>query len=195
MVFITLLTKFSSWFSQDLYQQKKLVEVCIRLCAENFDRLKITWLASLSSNLMKRILYSRYFTTTIDSKVLSSKLASYCRCQLHKIDTSTLLFLTNIKIMPMVCPQEALFYIQILIRLGMNMDDKRAKSLYDRCIDASPDIVQVVCQERGGITYDVAGKYTGQTSRLIRTARVDYSRLPPNVKVDLLEYALSKQIE
>lgn len=181
--------------SQDLYQQKKLVEVCIRLCAEKFDRLKITWLASLSSNLMKRILYSRYFTTTIDSKVLSSKLASYCRCQLHKIDTSTLLFLTNIKIMPMVCPQEALFYIQIMIRLGLNMDDKRAKSLYDRCIDASTDIVQVVCQERGGITDDVAGKYTGQTSRLIRTARVDYSRLPPNVKVDLLEYALSKQIE
>ena len=182
-------------FSQDLYQQKKLVEVCIRLCSENFDRLKITWLASLSSNLMKRILYSRYFKTTIDSELLSSKLASYCRCQLHKIDSSTLLFLTNAKIMPIVCPQEALFYIQIMIRLGMNMDDKRAKSLYDRCIDASPDIVQVICQERGS---DFAGKYTiktSQTSRLIRTARVDYSRLPPNVKVDLLEYALSKQIE
>ena len=185
-------------FSQDLYQQKKLVEVCIRLCAENFDHLKITWLASLSSNLMKRILYSRYFTTTIGSELLSSKLASYCRCQLHKIDTSTLLFLTNTKIMPIVCPQEALFYIQIMIRLGMNMEDKRAKSLYDRCIDASPDIVQLVCQERGSITDEVDGLYTiktSQTSRLIRTARVDYSRLPPNVKVDLLEYALAKQIE
>ena len=185
-------------FSQDLYQQKKLVEVCIRLCAENFDHLKITWLASLSSNLMKRILYSKYFTSSVDSKLLSSKLASYCRCQLHKIDSSTLLFLTNTKIMPIVCPQEALFYIQIMIRLGMNMEDKRAKSLYDRCIDASPDIVQLVCQERGSITDEVDGLYTiktSQTSRLIRTARVDYSRLPPNVKVDLLEYALAKQIE
>ena len=84
-----------------------------------------------------------------------------------------------------------------MIRLGMNMEDKRAKSLYDRCIDASPDIVQLVCQERGSITDEVAGKCTiktSQTSRLIRTARVDYSRLPPNVKVDLLEYALAKQI-
>lgn len=189
----------------ELYNQKKLADVCVRICAESFDKLKITWFASLSPRLMKRILRSRNLTHSIDCKALCSKIASYCRCQLHKIDGRTLLSLTDAKVMPLVCPEEALFFIQIMIRLGMDMEDRnhddyissKERSLYERCIHAAPMIVQGVidslsqCNDVG----DRKSPYVchRRPSRQAKNACGEYSRLPPLIKVDLLEYALAEQ--
>lgn len=181
----------------DLYHQEKLAEVCIRVCAENFNQLKITWFASLAPHLMKKILHSKYFTHSINSQALCTKIASYFRCQLHKIDREMLLSLTNAKVMPRVSPEEALFFIQMMIRLGMDMEDHnganhmsaKERILYERCIAAAPMIVPGVidslCKGDNAADNGFRDAFHRKTS--------DYSSLPPQVKVDLLEYALAKQ--
>ncbi|KAL3826451.1 hypothetical protein ACHAXA_011260 [Cyclostephanos tholiformis] len=188
----------------DLFRQKKLADVCVRICAESFDQLKITWFASLAPCLMKRILHSKYFTRSINSWALCSKIASFCRCQSQQIDIAMLLSLTDAKIMPYVCPEEALFFIQILLTSGMDMEDltrddyisSKERSLYERCIDAAPTVLQGVVESlcQGGNTGVMrlpGGCHIRPNQR--KKACNDYSRLPPQIKVDLLEYALAQQ--
>ncbi len=188
----------------ELFKQKKLADVCVRICAESFEQLKITWFASLDPHLMKRVLHSRYFTRSIDRKALCSKIASFCRCQSQKIDRAMLLSLTDAKVMPVVCPEEAIFFIQIMITSGMEIGDHtrddyislKERSLYERCVDAAPIVVQGVidslCQGKStGITR-LRGGSTIRSSQQ-KNACNDYSRLPPQIKVDLLEYALAQQ--
>ncbi|KAL7547905.1 hypothetical protein ACHAWF_011174 [Thalassiosira exigua] len=189
----------------ELYQQKKLANVCVRICAECFDELKVTWFASLAPYLMKRILYSSYFLQSLDRRVLCSRIASYCRCQLHKIDREMLLTLTRIEVMPVVCQDEALFFIQMMIRLGMDFDEHNRdhfisateRSLYERCIDAAPMIVNEVigslCQGNSEESVELQEDCHKKSSRRTKNVQCDYSRLPSQVKVDLLEYALAKQ--
>jgi hypothetical protein len=180
----------------ELFKQKKLANVCVRICAESFGQLKITWFASLDPHLMKRILHSRYFTRSINSRAVCSKIASFCRCQSQKIDRVMLLSLTDAKVMPVVCPEEALFFIQTMIRSGMDMEDytndhyisAKERSLYERCIDASPIVVQGVIDS---LTASLPGGSPRPSQQ--KTACNDYSRLPPQIKVDLLEYALAQQ--
>ncbi|KAL7544059.1 hypothetical protein ACHAXR_013563 [Thalassiosira sp. AJA248-18] len=187
----------------ELYQQKKLAKVCIRICAERFDELKITWFASLAPHLMKKILHSRHLTRAIDSMTLCSKIASYIRCQMHKIDRKMMLTLTTEKVMPLVCPEEALFFIQMMIRLGMDMEDpnhdrhisSKENSLYERCIYAVPNVVTGVIDSltQGNMGDMSPDGYRRKASRQTKNACGDYSRLPAEIKVDLLEYALAKQ--
>ena len=187
----------------ELYKQTKLAGVCTRICAESFDQLKITWFASLSPHLMKKILHSKYFTRSMDSLALSSKIASYCRCQAHKIiDRGTLLALTNEMIIPVICPEEALFFIQMMIRLGMDImedpnttrDDQylssKERSLYERCINAAPTVVTGVIDS----LTQCNGEVNRRASRQAQSACGDYARLPPQIKVDLLEYALASSV-
>jgi len=184
----------------ELYGQKKLVEVCIRMCAENFDQLKITWFASLAPRLMKMVLRSRHFTHSIDSQALCSKIAAYCRCQLHNIDRATLLALTDVKVMPVVCPGDALFFIQNMIRLGMDMEGRinnqyissKERNLYERCINAASEVVHGII---GSLSQGNEADSTKvlKASRQTKNAYEDYSRLPPHIKVDLLEYALAAE--
>ena len=188
----------------ELFKQKKLADVCVRICAESFEQLKITWSASLDPHLMKRILYSRYFTRSINRKALCSKIASFCRCQSQKIDRAMLLSLTDAKVMPVVCPEEAIFFIQIMISSGMEIgyhtsDDYislKERSLYERCIDAAPIVVQGVidslCEGRSTGLSRLPGGSPIRPSQQ-KNACSDYSRLPPQIKVDLLEYALAQQ--
>ena len=179
----------------ELYTQTKLIGICIRILAENFDLLKVTWYASLPPHLMKHILYSKYFTRSTSSMSLCVKIASYCRCQ--SIDRAMLLSLTDVKIMPVVCPEEALFFIQLLSRSGMELtnncrDDHislKEKSLYERCITAAPSVVQKIiytsCQDR-------SGEWPIRTSKW-KNACTEYSQLPPQIKVELLEYTLAQR--
>jgi hypothetical protein len=188
----------------ELFKQRKLADVCVRICAESFGQLKITWFASLAPHLMKRILHSRYFTRSINSWALCSKIASFCRCQSQQIDIAMLLSLTDAKIMPNVSPEEALFFIQILLASGMNMEDlarddyisSKERSLYERCIDAAPTVVQGVIDSlrqdgSTGVMRLPSGSHMRPNQR--KNACDDYSRLPPQIKVDLLEYALAQQ--
>lgn len=179
----------------ELYTQKKLIGICIRILAENFDKLKVTWYASLLPHMMKRVLYSKYFTRSISSMALCAKIASYCRCQ--NIDRAMLLSLTDVKIMSVICPEEALFFIQLLTQSGMDLTENsrddhislKEKSLYERCINAAPSVVQniidLLCQSRTrGLPI--------RTSKW-KTTCTDYSQLPPQIKVELLEYALAQR--
>jgi hypothetical protein len=186
----------------ELFRQEKLGDVCIRICAESFDQLKVTWFASLSPQLMIRILHSRYFQLSINRHVVCSRIASYCRCQMHNIDRKDLLSLTNAKIMPKICPEEALFFIQLMIRLGIAMDDllhddnSKERNLYERCIDAAPEVIQSIIDSAClGSTYntDRIQKWHNIPSRQTKNARGDYCKLPPQIKVQLLEYALAHQ--
>ena len=174
----------------DLYRQKKLSEVCVRLCAEEFDQIKIRWLAMLPPHLVEEILYSKYFRSS-SSHAVCAKIASYCRCQENNIDGSTLSSLTDVRVMPQILPDEALFFIKFIISLGMDMEDddnfQNGRSLYERCIDASPSIVQAVIDSL------CHGRSTEGNRRQQKNACGEYSQLPPQIKVDLLEYALAKQ--
>lgn len=179
----------------ELYTQTKLIGICIRILAENFDLLKVTWYASLSPHLMKRVLYSKYFTCSTSSMAVCTKIASYCRCQ--SIDRAMLLSLTDVKIMPAVCPEEALFFIHLLSRSGMDLTDTsrddhislKERSLYQRCINAAPSVVQNIidssCQDR-------SGEWPIRTSKWKNTS-TEYTQLPPQIKVELLEYTLAKR--
>lgn len=186
----------------ELFRQEKLAEVCIRICAESFDQLKVTWFASLSPHLMIRILHSRYFQPSINRHVVCSRIASYCRCQMHNIDRKDLLSLTNAKVMPVVCPEEALFFIQLMIRSGIAMDDllhddnSKERNLYERCIDAAPEVIQSIVDSvcpRSFNNTDRIQKWHSISSRQTKNARGDYCKLPPQIKVQLLEYALAHQ--
>jgi len=169
----------------ELYRQTKVASVCIRICAECFDQLTITRLALLAPHLMEMILYSKHFTRSLDNLAVCRRIGSYCRCQLHKLDRTSFGKLTSEKVMPVVCPQEALFFIQMMIRFGM--DSPKEELLYGRCVDAAPTIVQGVidflCQDTAA---DVR-----KASRRDKNSCGDYSRLPSRVKVDLLEYTLA----
>ena len=186
----------------DLFRQEKLAEVCIRICAESFDQLKVTWFASLSPHLMIQILHSRYFQPSIDRSVVCSKIASYCRCQMHNIDKNELLSLTNARVMPVICPEEALFFIQVMIRLGVAIDDllrddsSKERKLYERCIDAAPEVIQSIIDSvcpTNNYNTDRIRTLHSLPSRQTKNARGDYYRLPPQIKVQLLEYALAHQ--
>jgi len=174
----------------DLYRQKKLSEVCVRLCAEQFDHIKIRWLAMLPPHLMEEILYSKYFQCSSCNQVCS-KIAAYCRCHGNAIDSSSFLSLTDARVMPLINPEEALFFIKFMISLGINLDDDEhdlsGRNLYERCIDAAPSVV------RGVIDSLCHGTYSYGSRRQDKNSCGDYRQLPPHIKVDLLEYALARQ--
>ncbi len=186
----------------ELFYQEKLADVCIRICAESFDQLKVTWFASLSPHLMIRILHSRFFQPSINCSVVCSKIASYCRCQMHNINRNELLSLTDARLMPVICPEEALFFIQFMIRLGIAVEDllrddnSKERKLYERCIGAAPEvilsIVNSVCPS-SKYTNDRIKTLHSTPSRQTKNARGDYYRLPPQIKVQLLEFALAHQ--
>ncbi|KAL9190600.1 hypothetical protein ACHAXT_000306 [Thalassiosira profunda] len=181
----------------ELYREKKLANVCARILAESFHQLKLTRLASLPPHLLERVLHSRHFVPSVNSKEVCSKLASYCRCQLHNIDRGTLLSLTSEEIMPVVSPSESLFFIAMMTRLGMGMEDHvsaEERSLYERCVVAAPAIVNRVIgslAEEGSASVEEVQSRSRR--RKTRALYGDYSRLPLQVKVDLLEFVVAQQ--
>ena len=118
---------------------------------------------------------------------------------MHNIDRNDLLSLTNANIMPVISPEEALFFIRIMIRLGIDMekllhdDDSRERNLYERCIDAAPEVMLNLIDSSCPRNNVHHRNYNVPTSRQTKNARADYDRLPPQIKVQLLEYALAHQ--
>ncbi len=170
----------------ETYKQKKLAEVCVRVCAESFTQIKMTQLCSLEPHLMVKVLHCKYFRPDIESRVICAKIASYCRCQEKSIDKRMFLLLTNENVMQDICPEEALFFIQFMIGLGIDVNssnNKKAGRLYERCILAAPYMMQEV----------VNSSKQGNTGRITKNASCNYAKLPPQIKVQLLEFALKQQ--
>lgn len=190
----------------DLYHQKKLRNVCVQICAEEFDQINIRHLAMIPPRLLENILYSKHFNCS-DDYAVCSKIAAYCRCQETNIDGNMLLALTDITVMPEIYPEEALFFIKTMIALGIDLNNdsgeyqhqSNARNLYERCVGATPPIVHEVLDSfcHGGspgqhLALDdlrVSNIHTRQNKLVC----ADYRQLPPQVKVDLLEYALAKR--
>ncbi len=170
----------------DTYRQKKLAEVCARVCAESFTRIKMTCLSTLEPHLMRKVLYSKYFRPDIESRAICAKIASYCRCQDKSLDTKMFLLLTSENVMQNICPEEALFFIQFMIGLGIDVsgDNQNAGRLYERCILAAPHMMQEVLNR----------SCKGHAGRIAKNASGSYAKLPPQIKVDLLEFALTQQL-
>lgn len=187
----------------DLYRQKKLRNVCMQICAEEFDQIKIRHLAMIPPHLLESILYSSHFNYA-DSYSICSTIAAYCRCQESNINGPKLLALTDASVMPEIYPEEALFFIKTMLSLGMNLDDNlgqdhlqcKIRSLYERCIGAAPSIVHEVldsfCHSPDPNANLDDMRMQNVKTRQNRIVCADYRQLPPQVKVDLLEYALAK---
>ena len=169
----------------DTYKQKKLAEVCARVCAESFTQIKMTSLSTLQPHLMKMVLYSKYFRPDIDSRAICAKIASYCRCQDKSISTKMFLSFTSENVMQQICPEEALFFIQFMIGLGIDVscDNQKAGRLYERCILVAPHMMQEV----------INSSSKGRAGRIAKNASGSYAKLPPHIKVQLLEFALTQQ--
>ena len=166
----------------ETYKQKKLAEVCARVCAENFTQIKMTSLSMLEPYLMKKVLHSKYFRPDIDSRAICAKIASYCRCLSKSISTKMFLSFTSEKVMQHICPEEALFFIQFMIDLGIDVssDNKKAGHLYERCCLAAPYMMQEVVN-------------SCRKGRIAKNASGSYAKLPSQIKVQLLEFALKQQ--
>ena len=188
----------------ELYRQKKLRNVCLQICAEEFDHIKIPQLATIPPHLMVNILYSNHFICA-DDYLICSKIAAYCRCQENNIDGVMLLALTDASVMPEIFPTEALYFIKSMLSLGMNLNDYmgqnqdqcKVRELYERCISAAPSIVHEVlnsfCNADKNREVNLGDvRMSNVETRQIKTVCTDYRQLPPQVKVDLLEYALAK---
>ena len=70
---------------------------------------------------------------------------------------------------------------------------KKERNLYVRCISAAPVVMKDVIESLSkGNAGDVDGQ-RGYHGKSITQTKNDYTRLPAQIKVDLLEYALAKQ--
>lgn len=190
-------TAITYLLAADLYRQKKLRNVCLQICAEEFSQIKIRQLAMVPPRLMESILYSSHFNCE-NNYSLCSTIAAYCRCQESNIDGPTLLALTDASIMPDIHPEEALFFIKTMLSMGMNLDVDvgRTRSLYERCIGAAPSIIHEVLDSFCHSQWQDANlddmRMPTIKTRQSKMVCADYRQLPPQVKVDLLEYALAK---
>ena len=174
-----------------VYWENKLVDASTKAIAQDFHETKMTALAQLEPNTLIRVLHSAFFEPRDNT---SSKIASYCRCQLHNLSRETVLLLTNEHVMPSICPDDALFFVQLIVRLGVDVINesslmKEERRLYLRCVEVSPTIVRGVINS---MTEEMEGaekmKFKG------RVIRSDYLCLPPEIKVDVLEFALAETV-
>jgi len=154
------------------FQHSKLLAAALQLCARHFETIQFREIVTkLTPVLLEQVVLSRYFSC--GSEVLSTRIASYCRCRPGIIDAAILQRVTAANVMPIVAEDEALFFLQLIaeveedgdedVNLGgrkkyrlpghnplksINESKKKnsvgnTKSLYERCIEASGAIVLI----------------------------------------------------
>jgi len=175
----------------DTYKHEKLVDVCAHICSKNFEFIKFATIVTLPPILFEKVVTSPDLVCS--SEVLSSRVAAYCRCRPGTVDAAMLKAITNVRIMPRIAPEESLFYLKILMELdaeergndeGKNTTIREKGELYDRCIKASAEIVNVALS---------TPKRNSTQNRQTKTAVREYNSLPPAIKVDLLEATVSQK--
>lgn len=170
-----------------IYKHDKLLAASIKVCAQHFDTIKLSRIVMLAPHLMEMVVRSPHLVC--DSEVLSSKVASYCRCRPGGVDLDTLLSLTDAEKMPKVSPEESLFFVHLLSLHGVELPDHASSksapfTLYERCVAASPNVVMAALEVKNS-PFSPGSSYFHDNQR--RNMKKDYQDLPCNVKVELLE--------
>lgn len=172
------------------FRHQKLFDVSLTLCAENFELIKFSKIVTLSAELFVKVVDTEELKCS--SEVLSSRIASYCRCRPGAIDVEMLKKITDRKKMPLIASEESLFFLHLLSEI--DGDDvsistsapSRTQDLYKRCVIASTEVVRMATEAK-----DTTMSKKSSESRPKRNAVKEYHSLPASVKVDLLEQALA----
>lgn len=174
----------------DAFSHEKLLSAALKQCAQNFESIKFSRIVTLSPPLLEEVVTSPLLE--VSSRVLSSRIASYCRCRPGSVDAVTLQHLTHPDRMPEVAPEESLFFLHLIAEVDEEGDEEESlggrrlsgkHSLYDRCLEASTEIVRVAVASK-------ESKKKSSENRPVRTAVKEYYSLPAAMRVDLLEHAL-----
>lgn len=175
----------------DTYDHDKLRSAALRACAQHFESIKFSRIVTLTPSLLEEVVTSP--DLKVSSRILSARVASYCRCRPGVVDAKMLQILTRPDRMPEIAPEESLFFLHLISEVDEVSDDESLggrrsggkNSLYNRCLESSANIVRVVVASRGKGSKK-------KISSPARNAAKEYFSLPPKMKVDLLEHALSK---
>ena len=159
------------------FKNEKLASTAINAIAKNFKAVKLTALSSLPPQFLIDIVQSGHLHTN-GSEAFSSKIAAYCRCRPEEITFHVLESLTSPKLMPTIAEEESLYYLQLLVSLGVENDP----SLFDRCLEQAPKLLKKVMNQT--MSLNGAGK---AAFRLQETNQDFYHTLPDSIKVQLLE--------
>eukprot|EP00592_Proboscia_alata_P011388 CAMPEP_0194384874 /NCGR_PEP_ID=MMETSP0174-20130528/76697_1 /TAXON_ID=216777 /ORGANISM="Proboscia alata, Strain PI-D3" /LENGTH=762 /DNA_ID=CAMNT_0039172445 /DNA_START=33 /DNA_END=2321 /DNA_ORIENTATION=+ len=191
-----------------IYNHDKLKAASIKLCAIHFESIKLSKMVSLDPPLFEDIVCSK--SLKCGSEMLSSRVASYCRCRPTNMSASYLRRLTeNTKRMPRIAHDEAIFLIRLMVDLEMiphmfereNTADAAAgnnrlrgdTTLYNRCVVASTEtVLRSVKEPKPSDVDDDEDRMPHSSAQSQKNAAqaADYNSLPPTVKIHLLEEAL-----
>jgi hypothetical protein len=175
----------------ETYAHEKLRSAALNACAQHFESIKFSRIVTLTPSLLEQVVTSPNLKAS--SRVLSARVASYCRCRPGSVDAKMLQLLTRPDRMPEIAPEESLFFLHLISEVDDEGDDESLggrrsggqHSLYNRCLEASADIVRVIVVSKGNAS-------NKRVSTPARNAAKEYYSLPPTMKVDLLEHALAK---
>lgn len=172
------------------YKHDELIAASLKMCTESLQVIKLSTIVLLPPELFELVVRSPHLVC--ESEVLSTRIASYCRCRPGGIDLETLLSLTDAEVMPRITPDESLFYIHLLSLLGVDLPDHSrsgaAPTLYERCVAASPNVVRGALQVKHSPVCTHKSQFH---DRHRQTTNKDYDDLPAGVKVDLLESTIA----
>jgi len=114
----------------DVYHDENLIDLAIRVIAENVEGIYIGFLAALPPHLFHRVVKSPKLRCK--SSWLSKIVSEFCRTQEELIDGEMLLELTGEDMMPEIIEEEAMFLLKLSADLGIDEDGEG--SLKRRCI-------------------------------------------------------------
>lgn len=172
------------------FRHEKLFDVSRKVCSENFEVIKFSQIVILSADLFEKVILSDELVCS--SEVLSSRVASYCRCRPGAVDVDMLKRITCSSKMPRIAPEASLFFLHLLSEIDGDEESvstsapSKTQDLYKRCLVASAEIVRMAVE-----TKQASPSKKSIDSRPKRIAVKEYNSLSAATKVDLLEHALS----
>ena len=95
----------------DQFELEKLTAASARMCALHFPSADHDELILLKTGLFKAIIESPHLTC--DSKLLSRRVADYCRAHSSELTPELLMAITPAKKMPDIAPKEALYLYEV----------------------------------------------------------------------------------
>lgn len=172
----------------DLVLDEDVQKKAVQLMAENFGRMDMTVIAQLPAKMFKEVLSSPHLE--VESEFLSSKVAQFMRYTDGSAISDEMLFmLTHPQIMPMICPDEAFFFLNWGLKYPQVLDEGADASLRNRCIEAvSRSWMTTLAGPIATLRPDAAkGIHAGN---LNPECAFNYSSLPADIKVEIFEASI-----
>lgn len=120
------------------YEDDRLVEACIAVCADNFERIYSDVLASLPPDLFRRTIESPNLQCR--PECMSKVVAKFCRIQGECIDTDFLRAITSPKLLPTVEPKDAPFLLRYSTE--KQLDAFESSDFWREYIDEGPTLTR-----------------------------------------------------